>query len=222
MRLLDTLGAKPAGEEYPYRGGYHLTQSVTTDGSALALVGSGMLSDFKVLSADGKGEPSFSEKQLALANNVRYDPAPGDVKVNELKLDATSSDALHVALTGAVKDLSKQRALDGVKGTLGYDLSKIWAIVYPMLSPDEQKDLKEAVLAGKYSEPFELSGSYPAGVPFNNAITNLSGKVTLAFDKIDADGVSLGKAELPISLSRGVVTTGKDLKAIACNGGQIG
>ena len=139
--VLETLQAKPNGKGFPYRGDYRLAERVGTKGDVITLTGDGGIADFQVNDAAGR-QAVFAEKQVSLGNQVSYDSRLKNLNITMLKLDMSGSDALHLAIGGSVQDVGGRQAFDNVKVTLGYDLEKLWPIIYPMLTPAQQADLK--------------------------------------------------------------------------------
>jgi hypothetical protein len=225
--LLETMQARPKGQGYPYHGAYVITQSLGNQGDTIALNGKGTIDDFRVDPSDpANPNAGFSEKQVALVNNLSYDGKQKNLAISTLKLDMAGSDALHVSAVGSLLGVGGKQEFKDFKLTLGYDLAKLWPIVYGMLSPEDQKDLKDAKLAGKYEKLFTLAGSYPAGKPSNEAIRTLTMNGALAIDLFDAMGIKLEKLDLPVALAAGVLRTtsvdGKQPVAPASlNGGKL-
>jgi hypothetical protein len=225
--LLETLQARPKGQGYPYHGAYVITQSLGTQGDTIALNGKGTIDDFRVdPTAPANSNAGFSEKQVALVDNLSYDGKQKNLAISALKLDMAGSDALHLSAVGSLLGVSGKQEFKDFKLTLGYDLAKLWPIIYGMLSPEDQKDLKDAKLAGKYEKVFTLAGGYPAGKSWNESIRTLTMNGGLAIDLFDAMGIKLEKLDLPVALAGGVLRTtsvdGKQPVAPASlNGGKL-
>ena len=226
--LLETLQGKARGNGYPYDGNYRLAEHVTTQGNVITLNGEVGIADFQVSDLDRK-QPVFSEKQISLVNNISYDTGSKNLEITNLKCDMMGSDALHLNIAGAIQDVGERQAFDHMKLTLGYDLEKLWPIVYPMLSPQEQKDLKNAKVTGKFEKVFTLAGSYPAGKLFSEAVTSLKLNGAIAIGRFNGMGVDLAQLEIPLSLDGGMLRLiyadrpeGQQLPAAAyLNGGQL-
>lgn len=226
--LLETLEAKPHGQGYPYHGDYRLTQSTETKADLITLTGDAAVANLTV-DDTARNQPAFTEKLLALTNQLSFDSKQKNLNISSLKIDMTSSDAFHVALAGSVLGIGTRQAFDNLKLTLGYDLEKLWPIVYPMLPLAQQKDLKDAKVAGKFTKVFTIAGSYPAGKPFNEAIRSVTANGSLAVDQFNAMGADIQKLDLPISLANGILRTqytdrpeAQQLPPPAvCNGGQL-
>jgi hypothetical protein len=224
--LLETMQARPKGQGYPYHGAYAITQSLGTQGDTIALNGKGTIDDFRVDATDpANPNTGFIEKQVALVNNLSYDGKRKNLAISALKLDMAGSDALHVSAVGSLLGVGDKQEFKDFKLTLGYDLAKLWPMIYPMLAPEQQKDLKDAKLAGKYTEEFPIAGSYPAGKPWNQAVRTLRANGAIAADLIDAMGVKCEKLVVPISLADGILRTQSPDKqpppSAAVNGGKM-
>ena len=201
-RLLETLQATADGKGYPYQGEYKLAERVATKGDVITVTGDGGITDFKVNDA-ASHQPVFTEKQVTFINNLGYDTRLKNLNISNLKLDMSGSDALHLTVGGSVRDLGGRQIFDQVKVTLGYDLEKVWTIVYPMLTPQQQKDFKDAQVNGKFEKVFAVAGSYPAGKLFNEAIRFLKLNGSLEVGRFNAMGIDLAKLDLPLSLEGG-------------------
>ena len=207
-----------------------LTEKVTPAGNAMAMKGGLTADDFvAAASADAK-EPAYTEKRLVLTNDVLVDAVAKTASFKSFRLDTVGSDALHLAVSGGVTGLGAEQILDDVKITFGYDWERIHAIVRPMLSAETREDLKDFAISGKGEREFVLSGSYPAGKPFNEAIRTVVASGSLAVEHLKVYGVETEKPfELPVSLADGQLRTvfagkptGQEMAApIAANGGTI-
>jgi hypothetical protein len=230
-RLLEALTGAPANS-YPYQGHLHQDETIQKNSgdSAVKVVSDGGIGQFKVL--DASGQTVFAEDMVAIHEACTLDMksltlaiAPSDPLTVTLK----SSGALALAISGTASDLSASRKLDGVTIVLDYDLAKIWPIVQPMLSQAQQQKLADLVIAGKQKRTFLVSGTYPAGLPMNQAIKTLTASGAFAVDSLSTQGITLTKFEEPISLKNGILRTvygdqpeGKNApKPAACNGGTV-
>jgi hypothetical protein len=92
-----------------------------------------------------------------------------------------------------------------MKMDLSYDADKVVKLVVPLLSSDLQKRLKDAQASGKYQQPFEIRGAYPAGKPFNEAVQQLAMTGRLQIDSFQGAGVDLTKFDMPITMNGGFV-----------------
>src|SRR5207249_12330413 len=91
---------------------------------------------------------------------------------------------------------------------LSYDLQKPWPIVHPFLiTPGQEDSYKHLQIAGQFNRTFHLSGNYPAGVAFNDAVKNLSGDGALAVAMLDTQGARIENLEVPITLDHGKLFT---------------
>ncbi len=202
-RLLSVLqGADPM----PYRGDYAVNQNIATKSNQIQLAGDATINKFIVLQADQK-TPAFTEDKLVLANDVVADTTAHNATLNNVALNMTSSQAAGVQLKGAIQDWQTARKLDNVTMDLSYDLQKLWPMIKPMLSPETQEQLKDMKIAGQFKRTWTLAGSYPANVPSNEAIKNLTADGALAVQLLDTSGITINDLEIPLSLSQGKLVT---------------
>lgn len=242
-RLFAVLNVLQGGDEAggSYTGTYALEQRLTGDKDGLAFIGSVNIDNFATASRAVPGPKApptaaagFAEKAIRLVNDVRLDTAKQALSVRNVSLDMETSKALQLKLSGDVLEFNTQRRLQNVQGTLGYDWAKVWEMVRPMLSPEQQENLKVRV-AGQAQRTFALGGSYPAvgpggqPLPFNQAIKFLTAHFQGGFDVVEVQGLTIQKLELPLTLRDGQLTVSyhdrpsdQNLPAVAaCNGGKL-
>jgi hypothetical protein len=136
-------------------------------------------------------------------------PDPNSIHLADVV--AQIGDAVTASIKGTVSDLSTQRRLNDVLVTLKYDLAKLWPIARPVvLSPEQQQKFAQMAMTGAFQKTFHLSGSYPANLPYNEAIKTLhaDGGVALATFTLPEKGIALGNADIPFTLANGILTTG--------------
>lgn len=156
----------------------------------------------------GQHRRLLSDQPVALTI-LADQPDPNSIHLAELK--AKLGDALAASATGTIFDLSTQRRLQDVRIDLDYDLAKLWPIVRPVaLTPQQQQQYAQMAMEGKFQKVFTLSGSYPANMPFNQAISHLqaNGAVALSRFIIPEKGIEVANADVPFTLDKGIVTTG--------------
>ena len=221
--LLETVtGASPIG----VLGNVSFTQTLQTDGSAIALVGDASFS--KLRPKDPKAQP-FPSDRIRIDNDLRVDLVNDTARIGKLRVFTPEGDWLKLEATGSVKQLSTQRVLENVALDLSYDLKQLWPIVRPMLDVDSSKLGQDTVAEGKYTKRFSVTGSFPAvsnGKPleFNDSVRSLSATGELTIDKFEAPekGLWMQRANLPIELSRGILTlNGGNSQPIVFNNGEI-
>jgi hypothetical protein len=230
-RLAESLGGLQPNA-YPYQGHFHQDETIQKNAgdSTITLVSDGGIGQFKVLGTSQ--QPVFAEDSVAIHQACSFDIKSRTIAIaaaDPMTLTLKSSGALALAISGTASDLSASRKLDGVTIALDYDLAKIWPIVQPMLPPDKQQKLADLVIAGKQKRTFLVSGTYPAGLPFNQAIKTLTASGAFAVDSLSTQGITLTKFEEPVSLKNGILRTvyadqpeGKNApKPAACNGGTV-
>jgi len=150
--------------------------------------------------------------------------------LQNLTAQAVTTGAFALNLKGKILDLgTAQRIENAMKMDLSYDADKVVKLVVPLLSSDLQKRLKDAQASGKYQQPFEIRGAYPAGKPFNEAVQQLAMTGRLQIDSFQGAGVDLTKFDMPITMNGGFVRiiyadkpTGQNLPpAAGFNGGTL-
>jgi hypothetical protein len=229
--LLVALGyvGDPRGEKQPYRGRYDLEQRLTAGNEGVGATGRLNLNDFVVA-----GGSSFSEKAVRFTNDVTLDSARDALSLKNVTLAMESTKALELKLSGNILDYSTKRRMDNVAGTIGYDWAKLWEIVKPMMSKEQQESLKLRI-AGQSQRRSALGGCYPpAGadgrpLPFNEAIKSLSGHFEGGFQMVEVNGLQVQNLELPLTLDGGKLAVayhdkppGQNLPPAAdCNSGKL-
>jgi hypothetical protein len=229
--LLVALGmiGSPDGPKQPYGGRYDLEQRIASGQAGVAATGNLNLNDFVVTASNG-----FTEKAIRFVNDVTLDSAKDALALRNVTLSMESTKALELKLAGNVLDYSTKRRMENVAGTIGYDWAKLWEIVRPMLSKEQQENLKLRV-AGQAQRQFALGGSYPAvddkgqPLPFNGAIRFLTGHFEGGFQVVEINGLEVQNLELPLTLGDGKLTVahhdrpqGQNLPPLAdCNSGKL-
>jgi hypothetical protein len=228
--------------ESTYAGTYSLEQRVTGGKEGLVLAGTLNVDNFAVVDAaprrrDGGGTSpagGFAEKAIRLDNDIQLDAGRQVLSIRNVALNMETTKALELKLTGNVLDFSTQRRLESVQGTLGYDWARLWEMVRPMMSKEQQENLKLRI-AGQARRTFGLGGSYPAVGPdgrelaFNESIKSLTGHFEGGFDVVEVNGLTIEKLELPMTLRDGMLAiayhdrpAGQNYPpAAACNGGKL-
>lgn len=222
-RLLDLLQARRSTQE-TYLGKFDLNQKLSTAGQAIALNGNLQIEDFRVRD---EGREVFNEKLVKLVNDLNLDQEAKSIVFQNVSLEMPTSKALALKLTGRIEQYDTQRKFDDVQADLTYDLAKIWRVVQPLMSkPGEKNDL---VVAGTASRSFRVNGSYPADVPFNQAIKSLQATGSIVVAKLETKGLAFQDLDVPILLKDGKVTFESDINVAAlqkkpiasCNGGTV-
>ena len=156
--------------------------------------------------------------------NIALAPADGQsigrLDISQCGLDIAGGSALHVALQGSISGLADQRALHDMSADVTYDAAPLWKILLPTLSAKTQAQFQDAVVSGKFTRHFVLSGSYPAGVPSNVAMKNLSASGGIALGQFKGHGIDLQNLDVPVSLTNGKFLIA-DSPPASMNGGQF-
>src|SRR5439155_3985102 len=155
------MGFVEPGTLQDYHGSHKLTQKVGTRQDALSAAGQINISDLKI---GNPLHPQFAERLLAINNELSIDQKAKVLTINNLALNMQDSKALEVIVkNGKIEDYEKSRKFDDLKMFLSYDAAKVWAIVKPMLSADQQKQLADLKLAGVVKDrEFIITGGFPA------------------------------------------------------------
>ncbi len=221
-RLAAAFGAKPA-DAYPYRGHLSVTENLTSDATSVALQGSATVAKFQVVQGQ---TVQFAEDLLSVTNDVAVPPGMTAVGIRNLAVAMQSSKALNVAIAnGRVDDLNGARQMK-LPVSLHYDLAKLWPIIHPMLltpgQPDPYADLN---ITGVFDRPANIAGSYPANVPFTEAVKTLSVDCGLSLASLDHSGLSVRNLDVPITVRNGKLVTvdadGHTAPAAVANDGQL-
>lgn len=188
------------GQPLPYNGNYVVVQRLTTEGNTVGLAGNVDLTDFQVL--DDRGQVQFAEQKVGVTNDLRIDQKAKDLTGNV----AVNSQALGLKFNGGVRQFDTQRTItDGTTLALNYDAARAWQIVRPMLAPETRQSLADLQIAGVKQTALKLGGSYPADVPFNQAIRSLRASGALPLDQLSTQGINATAINPGIDLADGKV-----------------
>ena len=200
--LLETLDAAAAGSEYPYTGAFQLDETVGTANGNMTVNGQGDVTQFVLHNGNAV---SFSESDIHLATDLGLESGGKNLKIGGISLEMKSSNALAIAIKGALLDLAAQRTFQGVTADLTYDAAPLWKIVLPLLSKDTQEQFNDAVVSGKFTKHFTVTGSFPAAGELNDRIRNLSASGGLELAVFQGQGIDLQKLNVPIFMKSGKV-----------------
>ena len=221
-QLAAAFEAKPA-DAYPYRGHLTVAENVTGDGAAVSLHGSANVANFQVMQGPSV---QFAEPQLVVANDVSAAAGMTAVTIRNLAVAMQSSGALNVAITnGRIDDLPGARRMN-LPVQLHYDLAKLWPIVHPMLltpgQPDTYADVK---ISGTFDRPARIAGSYPANVPFTEAVKSLAVDCGFSVASLEHSGLTVKNLDVPITVRNGLAVTvdgdGNAAAPATANDGQL-
>ncbi|CAN5405756.1 hypothetical protein BH10PLA1_BH10PLA1_00080 [soil metagenome] len=146
--LLEALAGKQPGELYPFSGHYSARMNLSTSGNTVTLKGPIDVADFKVL--DKAGQPLVAEPKIAVAVDVNADTVAHNAKINALNIDMPSSGALVLHISGGVTDWETKRQIDSMKVLFAGDWDKLWPIIKPLIPPDQQTQIADLKLSGKF------------------------------------------------------------------------
>src|SRR5207244_817856 len=111
-------------------------------------------------------------------------------------------------ITGIVHKLSTERTLENVKANVNADTAKVWQIVRPMLSLQTQRDTAEYKIAGTLNRAFTVSGAYPAGKKFNEAIRGIKADGGIGLDSFQGSGFDVQQLAIDLKLENGILSFG--------------
>lgn len=206
-RFIEAVTGAPAGSGYPYSGEFNLTQSLTTDGNRITLAGKVDAAPFRVMQ---DGRAIFSEDRVGIVNNLTVNPSNKVLRDIKVKVSMPTSGALTVDLSGArLEDWEVKRRLTNFVVKLDYDLAKLWPIVKPMLTPEQQASYADLIIAGKFSKTYTIGGSFPVAPTFGESIKPLTidGGFSVALLELPSMGIKLENFDRPFSLKNGIITT---------------
>ncbi|HZZ43153.1 MAG TPA: hypothetical protein VFE58_09465 [Tepidisphaeraceae bacterium] len=189
------------GSPMPYKGAYVLTEKLNTDGNTVGLAGNIDVTNLQVL--DDTGKASFTEDKLAVTNDLKIDQEAKNLSGNF----AVDSKVVGVKFSGGVNGFDVARKItDGTTLALNYDAAKLWQMVKPMLSKDQQASLADLQVTGVKQTSFKLGGSYPANETFQRAIVNLTASGSLPLDTLVTQGISAQQINPGFTLAGGKLT----------------
>lgn len=217
-QLLEAVQNSP-GAFKGYSGSFVVKQKLSSTPGAAVAAGTVQAN---VVIKDAAGATVFSDPKIEVANDLSVDPSKMDATIRKLTV-ATSSGAANVNVTGAVRDLTKTRTIsEPLKVDVKYDLAKAMPLAQPFLSQGARDMLAGSTIAGQKSESYVVTGSYPAGVPSNEAIKNVTvtGGVGVDVANIPTQGVQLQNLDLAFKLEKGIATVSMP-KPAALNAGTL-
>lgn len=200
-RLMEVL----TGDELPYQGDFVLTEQFATDANhRITIAGQGQITQFQA----GTGSETISERQIDLSNDLVLDYEKKIAQITNLKLDMKNSGALSLAMSGNISQWDTHREFGNFIANIDYDLAKLWPIIKPLLGSEQQENLRDLQIAGKFQRKFTLGGSFPAekdGRPleFYESIRSLTASGSLALEKLDWKGSTVQNFDYPLFLKDG-------------------
>jgi hypothetical protein len=197
------LAVVRGAEPMPYGGAFVVSQQVATRDGKATVSGTADVKDFQVL--DGR-KAVFTEPQVAIRNDMDVDLTQQKLAVKTFTVEMPTSKALSASFTGGVNFwLDRREIRPGTKLDLTYDLAKLWEIVYPMLSPDQQESYKDLKISGRDTKSFVLSGAFPARRRLADSIKSLSADGGFEVESLQTMGLAVRKLDPQVKMTRGVV-----------------
>src|SRR5439155_13990101 len=206
------MGFVEPGTLQDYHGSYKLTQKVGTRQDALSAAGQINISDLKI---GNPLHPQFAERLLAINNELTIDQKAKALTINNLALNMQDSKALEVIVkNGKIEDYEHSRKFDDLKMSLSYDAAKVWAIVKPMLSAEQQRNFEDLRVAGVVNNrEFTITGSFPAepkkdrrGQPIS-PLEYTTVKGSLYLNQLEYQGMLAEDVEVPLYFNKGILQT---------------
>jgi hypothetical protein len=210
--FLEVLGFVDPGTLSDYHGSYSLTQKISTKQETMSAAGQVNIADLKI---GNRNAPQFQERLLAVNNELAIDQKANVITINNLALNMQDSKALEVIIkNGKIEDYEKSRKFDDLKMSLSYDAAKVWAIVRPMLSVEQQKQFKDLRVAGVVKDrEFSITGGFPKdpkkdrrGVA-QSPLESTTVKGSLYLDQLEYQGMLAEDLEIPLYFNKGVLQT---------------
>jgi hypothetical protein len=177
-------------------------------------------------------QPTLTESEIDFSSPVTFDWSTDTLTADgsqPVSLTMKSTQALSVSFVGVISDLFHQRNFKNCTITATYDLQKDLAVAWPFLPDSFKAKFPDLTMAGKRTDVFAISGSYPAGVPFAQAIASLEIYGGIQIDNLSTDGITIQNMPVPIWLKNGVarlvyhdLPEGKNApEPASCNGGLL-
>ena len=208
------------------RGAFQGQAQLSTTNGTITFLGNTDVSNFvyeeqsEAVNGPARWTTVWSEPNLRLSAKGQYVPANDQLGLE--KLDVVSN-GLNLAVAGNLTGLSSKPQAN-LNGEISYDLAAIATRFGPQLGPNIQ-------LAGKHRQPFTIRGPLvanslamsnpqPTATPIPNANTQLTSAAvssspivpndliaegTLAWDNIQAYGVTMGPQAVQTKLQQGTV-----------------
>ncbi len=205
--MLEILAGKKSGELYPFATAYNARLDLSTTGNTVTLKGPIEFNDFKAF--DATGATIVTEPKIAIALDVSADTVAHNAKSNSIRVETPGSGAVQLIVTGGVNDWEIKRQMDGVVVRFNGDWDKLWPIIKPLIPADQRQQVADLALGGKFERVINVSGSYPANVPFNEGIKSLNadGSFVIATAKWPSNGIDASNLEIPFTLKDGILRT---------------
>ncbi len=222
---IDPSAAPPA--PLAYAGEYALTQALSTqaagDSSTITLAGDLALTNLRITQG---GQPLVAEDRLAVTNNLAVTTRPDatvDVAINALAVNTASSGAVNLTATGVIRDATGQRVMPAESPLVikvAYDAPKLIALLRPFAA-EALADIDN--VSGQHEETYTIIGAYPADLPFNQAIRQLTvtGGLQLAGLRYRPYDISITRVSKPFRLEQGVLSFVGDGALAQINDGQL-
>ena len=190
----------------PYKGLFNFRQAVATKGDDITLKGDGTIDNFEA--DDATGKPSFTEKQITIANDLTANPKTHHAVINTFSAEMTASQAAKITATGSIANWDTSRTIEGsgLVATVKYDAAKLWPIVYAKMSAEQQKSYADAKVVGAFEKKFTVTGSYPAAKTMGESIKPLKADGSIELTQFTGGGIDLHQLLLNIVLNKGVIT----------------
>lgn len=195
----------------PYRGEFDLSPTIHSDGTEVILSPVGKIQNLVILNQTGQS--ALIEKEMRLSGELKVNPVAKQIDIRSLDLDMTASQAARFQMVGQIQDWSgPQIKLNELSIQAHATGEKIWPMIFPLLSPEQQSRLAKASLSGPIRLQINASGGYDLGSgDFHRAIKPLNLQGTFGVEKVDltdAYGLNIAGLTQLFSIDAGRLVTG--------------
>jgi uncharacterized protein involved in outer membrane biogenesis len=201
LAVVNTLGAST--EKPAYAGAATFTQKVATRDGEIALDGSLDVRELRTLAEQG----TQIRDEIRLVNDVRVNLDKESLAIQRLSLSMPQTQAIALSVDGTVDQFNTARRLN-LKATLKTDYERLWQLAYPLLSQEQQKEYADAKFFGIEERQFQVTGSYPAGKEFNEAIASVDATGGIGIKSAQFSGLDIRDLHAPFTMKNGVITMG--------------
>ena len=202
----ESLFGKAKGTWLPVSGGFTITQGVSLAAGRISVDGELKLDNFRFR----QGNVEVHETGITLVDKFAFDPARGALTLQDLSLGLDSG-AMKASITGEVTGATTTHPqLAHVELHLLPDWAKLWAMVKPLLSPDQQQQMADLALQGTQECIVRVDGTIATAEPTPaGMLGDLKVDIDLAIQSVKwpSQGITLEEFTLPVDLVAGQVYT---------------
>lgn len=196
LTLINALGGST--EQPAYAGQFEVTQRFNTQNQTVAATLDATITGLRSLADDG----AAINDNVRLAGAVRANFETESLALEQLTLSMPQSNAISLAASGTIEQFLTQRHLN-LKADLAYDAERLWQVIYPLLPAETKAELADAKILGIEKRQFVVQGSFPADMPFNEAIQGLTASGGVGLRTLQMMGWDIRELDLPFQLADG-------------------